>query len=49
MAQIRKQQEASQRNGNVAIEYAFILPVMLLFTLGIMDTGRLLWTYITLI
>jgi Flp pilus assembly protein TadG len=48
MAQFRKPLAASQRNGTVAIEYALILPVMLLFTLGIMDTGRLLWTYITL-
>ena len=35
-------------NGTVAIEYGLILPVMLLFTLGIMDAGRLLWTYTTL-
>jgi Flp pilus assembly protein TadG len=48
MAQIRKPQETSQCNGTVAIEYGLILPAMLLFTLGIMDTGRLLWTYITL-
>jgi len=48
MAQIRKPQEATHTDGTVAIEYALILPVMLLFTLGIMDTGRLLWTYITL-
>jgi Flp pilus assembly protein TadG len=48
MAQIWKSQAASHSDGTVAIEYALILPVMLLFTLGIMDTGRLLWTYITL-
>ncbi|HXJ03224.1 MAG TPA: TadE family protein [Micropepsaceae bacterium] len=30
------------------MEYAFILPVLLLFVLGIMDTGRLIWTYTTL-
>jgi TadE-like protein len=48
MAQIRESQEASHTSGTVAIEYALILPVLLLFTLGIMDTGRLLWTYITL-
>jgi hypothetical protein len=47
MGQIRKPHEASQR-GTVAIEYGLILPAMLLFTFGIMDTGRLLWTYITL-
>ena len=34
--------------GTVAIEYGLVLPVMLLFTFGIMDTGRLLWTYVTL-
>jgi Flp pilus assembly protein TadG len=48
MAQIRKSQAASHSDGTVAIEYGLILPAMLLFTLGIMDTGRLLWTYITL-
>ncbi len=48
MAQIRKPQEASHTDGTVAIEYGLILPAMLLFTLGIMDTGRLLWTYVTL-
>ena len=36
------------RRGSVAVEYAFILPVLLLFVLGIMDTGRLIWTYATL-
>jgi Flp pilus assembly protein TadG len=30
------------------VEYAFVLPVLLLFVLGIMDTGRLIWTYATL-
>jgi Flp pilus assembly protein TadG len=48
MAQIRKPQAASHCDGTVAIEYGLILPAMLLFTLGIMDTGRLLWTYVTL-
>jgi Flp pilus assembly protein TadG len=48
MAQIRKPQAASHSDGTVAIEYGLILPAMLLFTLGIMDTGRLLWTYVTL-
>ena len=37
-----------QRQGSAAIEYAFILPVLLLFVLGIMDTGRLIWTYATI-
>jgi Flp pilus assembly protein TadG len=48
MAHIRKSPEASHTDGSVAIEYGLILPAMLLFTLGIMDTGRLLWTNITL-
>jgi Flp pilus assembly protein TadG len=48
MAQVRKSQASSHSDGTVAIEYGLILPAMLLFTLGIMDTGRLLWTYITL-
>lgn len=35
-------------DGNVAIEYGLILPMLLLIVLGIVDTGRLLWTYATL-
>ena len=38
----------TRRRGTVAIEYAIILPVLLLFVLGVMDMGRLLWTYTTL-
>lgn len=34
--------------GTVAIEYAMVLPVMLMFTFGTMDAARLLWTVITL-
>jgi protein-S-isoprenylcysteine O-methyltransferase Ste14 len=34
--------------GAVAIEYAFVLPVLLLFLLGILECGRLYWTYTTL-
>lgn len=37
-----------RRRGTVAIEYAIVLPVLLIMLLGIMDTGRLLWTYTTL-
>jgi Flp pilus assembly protein TadG len=44
----RKRKAGSDCDGTVAIEYALIIPAMLLFTLGIMDTGRLLWTYTTL-
>jgi len=38
---------ASQR-GSFAIEYGLVLPVLLLFVLGIMDAGRLIWTYSSL-
>lgn len=36
------------RRGAVALEYGLVLPALLLFVLGIMDSGRLLWTYTTL-
>jgi Flp pilus assembly protein TadG len=36
------------QRGTVAIEYAFVLPVLPLLLLGIIDTGRLLWTYTTI-
>lgn len=32
----------------MAIEYAIVLPLLLTFALGLMDTGRILWTYTTL-
>ena len=34
--------------GTAAIEYAIVLPVLLLLLLGIIDFGRLFWTYTTL-
>jgi len=34
--------------GSVAIEFGFVLPVLLVFTLGIIDFGRYLWTNISL-
>lgn len=37
-----------RRRGAVAIEYALILPAVLLFVIGIIDTARLIWTYTTL-
>lgn len=37
-----------RRRGAAAIEYALILPAVLLFVIGIIDTGRLIWTYTTL-
>ena len=48
MAQAPKVHSISRRRGTVAIEYAIVLPVLLLFLLGIMDVGRLLWTYSTI-
>ncbi|WP_316228315.1 pilus assembly protein [Bradyrhizobium sp. SZCCHNR1039] len=48
MAPIRKSQTRFRLRGAVAIEYGFVLPVLLLFTFGIIDIGRLLWTFTTL-
>ena len=36
------------RKGAVAIEYALLLPALLLFVVGIMETGRIIWTQTTL-
>lgn len=36
------------QRGAVAVEYAILLPVFLLFVLGAMDMGRLLWTQVSL-
>jgi Flp pilus assembly protein TadG len=49
MARAAKSHFATNRRGAAAVEYAIILPVLLLFVLGIMDVGRLLWTYATLV
>lgn len=40
--------DASHTAGSMAVEYALILPALLLFTLGLMDVSRLVWTYTTL-
>lgn len=34
--------------GSVAIEYAIILPVLLVLVIGLIETGRLIWTQTTL-
>ena len=38
---------ADDAAGAVAIEYAIILPVLLILLLGVMDLGRLFWSYAT--
>jgi len=38
----------SARRGSVALEYGLIAPLLLVLVLGIIDTGRLMWTYTTL-
>jgi Flp pilus assembly protein TadG len=48
MPRVRDSSSVSSRRGATAIEYALVLPALLLFILGIMDAGRLLWTYTTL-
>lgn len=37
-----------RERGAVAVEYGIILPVFLVLALGLMDTGRLLWTQTSL-
>jgi Flp pilus assembly protein TadG len=37
----------SQR-GTAAVEMAIVLPALMMFSLGLLDMGRLLWTYATL-
>jgi Flp pilus assembly protein TadG len=34
--------------GAAAIEYAFVLPALFGFAIGVMDLGRLVWTQVTL-
>lgn len=38
----------SGHRSSVALEYGLIAPMLLVLVLGIIDTGRLLWTYTTL-
>ncbi|MDR3512592.1 MAG: TadE/TadG family type IV pilus assembly protein [Caulobacteraceae bacterium] len=38
----------SQPAGATTLEFALVLPIFLLFLLGVMDIGRLLWTQATL-
>lgn len=48
MLRVQNSPSALSRRGATTVEYALVLPMLLLFVLGIMDTGRLLWAYTTL-
>jgi len=48
MARNKHFPQAGDIAGAVAIEYAIILPVLLLALLGAMDLGRLFWSYATI-
>jgi Flp pilus assembly protein TadG len=39
---------AGDRRGGVAVEMAFLLPILLLLLLGVMEFGRMAWTKATL-
>ncbi len=44
----RKTRPRLNSAGTTALEYGLILPVFLLFLLGIMDLGRLMWVFMAL-
>ncbi len=44
----RASMRARWPGATAAIEFAIVLPLLLTFTLGLMDTGRVIWTYTTL-
>jgi len=48
MTRARKGRFGRSRRGAAAIEYGLILPMLLLFVIGILDVGRLLWNLTTL-
>jgi Flp pilus assembly protein TadG len=45
---LRRAANRRQTRGAAALEFALVLPALLLFLLGIMDVGRLVWTQATL-
>ena len=38
----------TDRRGTAAVEFALVVPVLLLVTLGVIDTGRMMWVASTL-
>ncbi len=37
--------DGSREGGTTAVEFAILLPAFLMFTLGVLDCGRLLWSH----
>ena len=48
MAKITTSAEKPKNAGTVALEYGLILPIMIGLMLGVLDIGRLLWTFTSL-
>ena len=48
MSRWRTPSRSRRDRGSVAVEYGLVLPALLLLVLGVIDTGRLVWTQTTL-